>query len=296
MTEANRASSGQCSKVRNVFGKIPEWRLETPSRSDKEKGWIEGSRRSRREFRFVDRWGELPAVEWIDRHTGKLFDGEAGVWQRSSAIRHVFVPRRSGRRQASPGAVHSTNGWIDQRHGARRIRRAGPARPNRVHRATSWAYVSIRRLQYFGSRHRARSSRWNELGSDVNGGYARRAPSGASSLKWMRRLFHPKPRYGRDADPLTGVARVEIRCASTFHGRPYPGRVWACSPGEVSLTTRPILDWRPEWAAPLGQAHQRRAWMAFGLPQRENDQWPLRVVTDPSHATRRNGSLSHRSE
>jgi len=98
----------------------------------------------------------------------------------------------------------------------------------------------------FGSRHRARSSRWNELGSDVNGGYALRAPSGASSLKWMRRLFHPKPRYGRDADPLTGVARVEIRCASTFHRRPYPGRVWACSPGEVSLTTRPILDWRPE--------------------------------------------------
>jgi len=222
--------------------------------------------------------------------------GKRAVGSARTAIRHVFVPRRSGRRQASPGAVHSTNGWIDQRHGARRIRRAGPARPNRVHRATSWAYVSIRRLQCFGSRHRARSSRWNELGGDANGGYARRAPSGASRLKWMWRLFHPKPRYGRGADPLTGVARVERRCASTFHGRPYPGRAWACSPVEVGLTTRLSLEWRPERAAPIGQAHQRRVWMAFGLPKRENDQWPLRAVTDLSHATRRNGSLSHRSE
>lgn len=164
----------------------------------------------------------------------------------------VFAPRRSGRRQASPGSVLPQRGAAP-RGSTNPSCESRPAEPG-----ASRYVVSIRidsSIADFDSWHRVRSSRWNGLGREVG------------EVTHDARLCDPHVRKGCGVSsiqnqgmgempcPLTRVARVEIRCASAFHGRPYPGRAWACSPGEVGLTTRLLLDLEARRSSPVSAKH-----------------------------------------
>jgi hypothetical protein len=61
----------------------------------------------------------------------------------------------------------------------------GPARTNRVHRATVSSTRFDSSIADFDSRHRALSSRWRELGNGSMRGFARRTPRADPGLKGM---------------------------------------------------------------------------------------------------------------
>lgn len=148
---------------------------------------------------------------------GRLFDGQSGAWLHSRSPFVLSEPTP----QWAKGKRHQRRGQdlagLTGVNGARRIRRrVPPGRTGRIALCVSTRIDSS--IAEFGSRHRASSPRWKRLGHEARRGSARRAPLQASRPKGMWRLFHPKPRYGRAPCPLTRVARVEVRCASSCVG------------------------------------------------------------------------------
>jgi len=134
-----------------------------PLGPQKEQGVAEGSRRLRRGSCFVKGVGGSPAVEWIVRRKGSSSMEKRAFGSARRTIRAVFVhsavnggrrhPARSlpmRARKCAMGLGESVVRVPPGRTGCIVLRREGTFR--------------IRRLQHFGSRHRALSSRWRELG------------------------------------------------------------------------------------------------------------------------------------
>jgi len=170
-------------------------------------------------------------------------------------------------------------------NGARRIRRRVP--PGRTGRIALCVRTRIdSSIAEFGSRHRASSSRWKRLGHEARRGSARRAPLQTSRPKGMWRLFHPKPRYGRVPCPLTRVARVEVRRASSYSGGRTPAVCVRVHQAKVSLTTPLILDQEAGVSSPVGPSMPEMPMVgvrtpSWVLPTARPDTQPLRAVTDP---------------
>jgi hypothetical protein len=234
-------------------------------------------------------------VEWIDRRSGLLSDGEIGrvaalegsvrrlkshpQWGQADVTKDIASPGRTGERGIE-GSVNPSR---------------RPARPNRVHHATVSSTRFDSSIADFDSRHRAPFLRRRELGHGAMRGPARRAPRSVPWLKWMWRFFRPKPRLEESPCPLTRVARVEVRHASLLRVRSYPGRMREGSPGEGELhRSAPLGPGGQGRAPPRGSACQRRPWMAFGLQESGERQAAPESGDRPSHAARRNGTKATR--
>lgn len=131
------------------------------------------------------RW-DCPVVEWIDHLQGQSSVVNRAVWLRPGYPSSLPSPTRSGRRQAVRQLLRTPNRRGFVARGARRIRRQGPARPNRVHRArreSTFRFVDCR------FRFRASCSIPAEEGARSYGEKraARRASLRALRLKWMWR-------------------------------------------------------------------------------------------------------------
>lgn len=153
----------------------------------------------------------------------------------------------------------------------------------------------IRRLQHFGSRHRALSPRWRGLGGKVRRGsldallyeLCSRKGCGVSSIQNQgmgeRRPSH-EGSSGRDQvcglESCTAVPRSYV---TELTGR-----------GGSNDSALSGLGGQIEQPRSAKHTRGARGWRSDS--HTEDDQRPLRAVTDPSHAARRNGSLSHQSE
>jgi hypothetical protein len=131
----------------------------------------------------------------------------------------------------------------------------------------------IRRLQYFGSRHRALSSRVRELGSEGRGGSLDALLYELCSRKGCGAL-PSKTKVWVSVDPLTRVAWVEIRYASSKNVRPYPGRTGESSPSEVGLTTPLLLDLEARRSSPIRKSMPEVHIVGVWPPQRRTTSGP----------------------
>jgi hypothetical protein len=173
----------------------------------------------------------------------------------------VLVPRRSGRMQTSPGSVSTEFGRGCAMGFGESVARVPPGRTGCIALRVGIRIDSS--IADFDSWHRARSSRWSGLGSGVAGvthdarlyDSRRRKGCGVSSIQNQgmgeRRPSHEGSAGRSQVCECVSWAAVPRSCVSVLTG-------------QVGLTTRLLLVWRPGEAAPFGQAHLRFAWMAFG--------------------------------
>lgn len=172
----------------------------TPSVQIQEMGRTEGSRRG---SRFVK------GVEGSRRSNGSAVVRDALRWgsgrlatlDQPSVLCSFHSAVSEGRRRP---ARSYTNEVKEVRHGAPRIRREGPARPNWAHRATSRGHVSNSSIAVFRPEASCFLPAKEEARRQSQERLARRAPLRALQLKGMWRLFHPKLRYGRASTLLWG--------------------------------------------------------------------------------------------
>ena len=189
------------------------------------------------------------------------------------------APRRFGtvrRRQATPTFERRQRMLA---RGARRIRRRGPARPNRAHHTATWAHVT-----FVDCRFRFEAS------------CARLAEAGARSSKWVEGrttqpfvcpvterdvVAFPVQNHGWRKRPARKSRSRRSQARESARSRSYPDRPRAGSPGVDHF----VSGLEPKRGLRMGQACQRSP-SSRALLERSELVAPEPRQIEPFHATR----------